>query len=263
MSGVLRRLIDTQVYLSHMFDKILPAMYRIDGNSNYRELFVPQYLRNRLIVYDVGGGRHPVISSVLKEQFALTVIGLDIDKHELAHAPHGTYDTTICADITRYRGRSDANLVLCNAVLEHVTNVEEAFAGIVSLLKPEGIAIVFVPSRNAIYARLNRMLPEYLKRYLLYKIFPQTKKKQGFPSYYHRCTPEDFEQIGGKYGLEIDSKRLYFMSAYFSCCFPCYVLWRIWILCFHFFAGEQAAETFAIAFKKRADTYDDNCQRPY
>lgn len=255
----LRKFITFQVWLSRKFDALVPLAYRIDGNSQYQQTIVPQYLGRRLKVYDVGGGSCPVISSEQKEQFGLQIIGLDIDVQALEQAPQGFYDSVICADIAEYTGTADADLVLCRAVFEHVRNVEKAFAGVASLLKPHGIAVLFVPSRNAVFARLNLLLPEPVKRWLLYTVFPHTKAKQGFPSYYHRCTPKDFEEVGKKYGLHVDSRWCYFMSAYFSCCFPCYVLWRIWIICFRFFAGEQAAETFTIAFKKLSEIpYDSH-----
>jgi SAM-dependent methyltransferase len=183
----------------------------------------------------------------------ITVVGLDIDENELRQAPADSYNEVICADISQYRGNSSADLVICQAVLEHVKDIDKAFVGIASLLKPDGTVIIFVPSRNAIYARLNLILPEEIKKYLLHKIFPHTKEGYGFPSYYDRCTPKDFEIIAQQHDFEIIEKRLYFVSAYFSFFFPCYFLWRMWILVFHFFAEDQAAETFSIALRKRRE----------
>ena len=41
------------------------------------------------------------------------MVGLDIDADELARAPPGAYDETVCADITRHVGKGDADLVVC------------------------------------------------------------------------------------------------------------------------------------------------------
>ncbi len=71
--------------------------------------------------------------------------GLDIDKEELIQAPEGSYDEIICTDITKYRGNLEADIVICQALLEHVKGVENAFMAISSILKPGGLALIFVP----------------------------------------------------------------------------------------------------------------------
>ena len=248
---ILRKFIHTQIYLAQSFDKILPGDYRIDGSHEFQTSFVPKYLKNHFKVYDIGGGKNPIITLTLKQQLAITFVGLDIDQQELDQAPTGVYDESICADITQHKGKGDADLVICHALLEHVNDVDAAFAGIASILKPGGIAVIFVPSRNALYARLNLLLPETIKKYLLYVIFPQTRSHQGFVSYYDRCTPKDFVYIAKHHGLEMIAKELYFVSSYFAFFFPLYILWRIWVLFFHILAGDQAAETFSMAFRKK------------
>lgn len=248
--SLVRKLVQSQIALSRQFDRLLPHKYRIDGNQDYLISFVPEYLQPGFKVYDVGGGKNPVISPMLKQKLSLTVIGLDIDKQELALAPAGAYNQIVCADILEYQGVQDADLVLCNAVLEHVQNVERALANIAGLLKLGGLVVIFVPSKNALYARLNVLLPERLKKFLLYAFFPKTRKNQGFKSYYDRCTPKDFERLGQRVGLTVQAKRVYFLSSYFSCCFPAYLLWRLWIIGFHRLYKDQAAETFSMALRK-------------
>jgi 2-polyprenyl-6-hydroxyphenyl methylase/3-demethylubiquinone-9 3-methyltransferase len=156
----------------------------------------------------------------------------------------------IVADITKYRGNGDADLVICQALLEHVVDVGEALFAIASLLKPGGIALIFVPSRNALFARLNLVLPESLKRRLLFTLFPESRLGQGFRSYYNQCTPRDFRRILEQRGLKIVEERLYYESAYFTFLVPLHILWRIWLLTFYAFARDQAAETFSMAIRK-------------
>jgi 2-polyprenyl-6-hydroxyphenyl methylase/3-demethylubiquinone-9 3-methyltransferase len=179
-----------------------------------------------------------------------TVVGLDIDAHELGQAPDGVYDETVCSDLAQYSGDGTADLVVCQALLEHVRDVPGAFRAIASILRPDGVALVFVPSRNALYARLNLMLPERLKRALLHGIFPHTKRDQGFPAYYDNCTPRDFRRLAAEHGLFVREMRCYYRSSYFSFFFPAYVVWRAWLLLFHTLAGEQAAETFTVVLQK-------------
>ena len=80
-------------------------------------------------------GNHPLLSMDEKVLWGLRVFGLDINDGELSKAPTGAYDATIRADITRYRGREDADVVICQALLEHVTDTNSAFAGLASILK--------------------------------------------------------------------------------------------------------------------------------
>jgi 2-polyprenyl-6-hydroxyphenyl methylase/3-demethylubiquinone-9 3-methyltransferase len=247
---MIRTLINTQIWLSRTFDKLLPEKYRIDGNQDFIHSFVPQYLKPNLKIYDIGGGKNPYLSLEKKTELRATIVGLDIDANELQHAPQGIYDEVVCADITHYQGHQDADLVICQALLEHVKDVKKAFASIASILKPGGIALIFVPSRNAWYARLNLIIPQGLKQKLLYTIYPHTKRLQGFKSYYDRCTPKDFYVLANEHSLLVQDERFYFISSYFSFFFPAYLLWRVWILGFHQLCGKQAAETFSMALKK-------------
>ena len=114
-----RRLIDFQTRLAGRFDRLLPQDLRVDGNRDFLDALVPEHLEPGSVVYDVGGGKNPVIGSERKAALGLTVVGLDIDDDELSAAPKGLYDRTVAADITNYRGQGDADLVICQALLEH------------------------------------------------------------------------------------------------------------------------------------------------
>jgi SAM-dependent methyltransferase len=246
----LRHLIDSQIQLTHRLDRLLPAEFQVDGNRDFLDHLVPGYLRPGALVYDVGGGKNPVIGSRIKTDLGLKTVGLDIDDAELAAAPQGLYDETICADIAAYSGRGDADLVICQAVLEHVPDADRAIRAIASVLKPGGRALLFVPCRNAVYARLNLLLPEGMKRRILYGVFPEMRRDHGFPAYYNRCTPAGFDYVGRRHGLIPETRRLYFTSGYFRFCLPLHAAWRVWLLLFRWMAGAEAAETFAVVFRK-------------
>ncbi len=249
-TAIVRPLVGSQKYLSKLFDKLLPEKFTLDGNRDFERSFVPSHIRDNVTVYDVGGGKSPLIGIDEKRRRNLTLIGLDVDPDELSRAPEDTYDETICADISSYQGRQDADLLICRAVLEHVADVEGAFRSIHSILKPGGLALVFTPSGNAMYARLNRMLPEKTKKALLFGVSPETRAKQGFRAYYDKCTPRDFRKLARDNGFVIEEERFYFISSYFSCFFPAYLLWRCWILLGCLMVRHQAAETFSVALRK-------------
>jgi len=246
-----RRLIDSQTKLSNRFDCLLPEDFRVDGNREYLDKLVPAFVQPRNVIYDVGGGKNPAVGVERKAELGLRVIGVDIDGAELASAPAGSYDQTVCADITGYQGPGDGDLVICQALLEHVRDTSGALRAISSILKPGGRALIFVPSRNAVYARLNLLLPEALKRKILFTVFPDMRRDHGFRAFYDRCTPAGFVGMAAQHGLLTEDCRLYFKSDYFRFCFPLHAAWRLWMLVFRLFAGRQAAETFTLILRKQ------------
>jgi 2-polyprenyl-3-methyl-5-hydroxy-6-metoxy-1,4-benzoquinol methylase len=248
----LRTIIDLQVRWSNRFDQLLPFRFRRDGNKDFLQDFTGPYLKPGTVVYDIGGGKQPMISAQSKMELGMRVVGLDINEKELRSAPAGAYDATICCDITGYHGRNDADVVVCQALLEHVMNTEDAIRAIESTLKPGGVALLFLPSSNAVYAKLNLILPEALKRAILFGIFPGAAKAQGFRAYYDRCTPGQIKHIADRLGLVTEELRLYYYSNYFAFLAPLYALWRAWTLAFYLVDRERAAETFSIALRKPA-----------
>jgi len=246
-----RRMIAIQVRLTERLDRVLPDRYRVDGNADYVYDLVPRYLARGLTVYDVGGGKNPLIGRECKAELQLHVTGLDLDQDQLSAAPAGCYDATVCADITEYRGRGDADLVVCQALLEHVRDTDSALGAIAGILKPGGRALLFVPSRHAVYARLNLLLPQRLKERILFGLYPERRRSQGFPAFYDRCTPAAMEAAAARHGLESEVRRVYFQSDYFRFCAPIHAAWRCWTLLFHSIAGDQAAETYSLVLRKQ------------
>jgi hypothetical protein len=101
-----------------------------------------------------------------------------------------------------------------------------------------------------VYARLNLLLPERLKRLVLFSVWPHACRGQGFRSHYHRCTPRDFCRMAESAGLVVVERRSCFISAHFTFFAPLHILWRAWIVAYRELAGLQAAETFGLALKK-------------
>lgn len=252
--GMLHNLIGafvkSQVLLSKWFDKLLPAKFHVDEYQDFVQSVIPKYFKKAGLIHDIGGGKRPYITADLKQLLCVTVVGLDIDESELKAAPEGIYDKLIVVDITKYKGDEEADLALCLALLEHVRNVEAALQGIASCLKRGGLACIFVPSGNALYARINKMLPESVKRKILFFLFPHRQETQAFPAYYDRCTPRDIKFIAGNLGFEVVEERCYYISAYFSFFFPLYFVWRLNQLVFYAIGKEQAAETFGMVLRK-------------
>jgi 2-polyprenyl-3-methyl-5-hydroxy-6-metoxy-1,4-benzoquinol methylase len=243
---IARRFIASQMALSRAFDQLLPRSFRIDGSKDFKQRIVPSYLRPGLVVYDIGGGARPCVDIETKRRLGLKVTGVDIEDDQLAKAPRGLYDRIIVTDITTYQERNAADLVVCKSTLEHVRSTEAALATMAGLLNPGGTLLVFVPSRNALYARLNLLLPQRVKMRLLSAFMPDRVDHLGFPAMYDHCTPRNFRRFAASNGLQIKELRPYYISSYFSVMFPIYVLWRIWILAYRAIAREHAAESFIL-----------------
>ncbi|VVB72446.1 Methyltransferase domain protein [uncultured archaeon] len=247
---VFRSLINSQIKICNKFDLLLPAKFRIDGYRDFSRSIIPKYLQEKSIIYDIGGGKNPYITAEMKATRNCSITGIDIDKNELNLAPEGIYNRAVASDITKYEGNGDGDLVICLALLEHVENVESAMKGIASCLKINGKACLFVPSKNALFARINTMLPEGFKKQILYSIFPGTRKLHGFPAYYDRCTPHEIKQIARSMGFVVLEEKYYYKSTYFSFFFPLYLLWRLHLYLFNLIAGDEAAETFGLVLRK-------------
>lgn len=249
--SLLRKFIHWQIRLSKGFDRIfLPESMRISGQGHFIHDIVPPHIKPKTRIYDIGGGSNPYFTKDQRYELQVENIGLDIDAKELNAAPDGTYTQTIVADLTRYMGDADADLAICQATMEHVKNTDRAFAAMASILKPGGTLLLFVPCRNAIFARLNLILPEGLKKKILFSIFPGKTEHSGFKAYYNRCTPQDFSAMAKSHGLNVIETHAYFASSYFAFFTPLYILWRIWVLIFRQITGDQAAESFSMVLIK-------------
>lgn len=239
---------------SSAFDrKFMPEKFLVDGNVDYLQRYLPENLEVTPVgvkVYDVGCGKNPAISIDVRNKLQATVIGIDLSRAELERAPASALDKCIEANICEYRGDGDGDLLLCQALLEHVPDVDKAFLAMSTMLRQGGKALIFVPSRNAVFARLNIFLPQRIKLWLLHAIFPNSRRDQGFPSFYNRCTPRDFRLLAAKHGFVVEELLTYYSSGYFSFFFPLYFLWRLWILFFEKLNSEQAAETFIIKLRR-------------
>ncbi|MBF0542856.1 MAG: methyltransferase domain-containing protein [Candidatus Riflebacteria bacterium] len=245
----LSKFFDFQKQLSLKLEKVFPKRLIIDGNTDFINSFIPKFLKKEIIVCDVGGGRTPFLKKEVKSRLNIKLKGIDKDIFELNSAPNGIYDEKFPADISLFRGKNDVDLLICQAVLEHVKEIKSAFVGLRSLLKKGGIALIFVPSKNAVYAKLNMFFPSQLKQFLLFNIYPESINKQGHEAFYKNCTPLEIKKLASETGFQIIESRFYYTSYYFTFLFPLHLLWRFWTMVIECYWGVQGAETFSIAFK--------------
>lgn len=200
--NVFRLFVALNQNLSRRFDSIFSDKIREDGNQYFLQKLLPKALQRNNVVYDAGGGFQPCITAVKKAVLNIELVGVDISGSELDAAPPRTYDRTITADICNFEGEEDADIVVCQALLEHVPNTPGAIKSMASILKPDGRIFIFVPSRNAVFARLNLISPEAIKLKLLHTFFPKKTGHAGFKAYYDHCTPSQIENLAVTNNLE-------------------------------------------------------------
>ncbi|MDV7144304.1 methyltransferase domain-containing protein [Tropicimonas sp. TH_r6] len=244
---MLRKLIDLNKRLSERFDRLFPAVYRIDGNTEFRLEQLPALIEDGQKIYDLGGGSRPYVSVTRRCLQQLHVVGVDISAAELNAAPDGSYDETIALDAADFRGVGDGDLAISQAALEHTEDTQAAILGIASSLRPGGVAAIFTPCRNAAFARLNILLPEGVKRRILLGFFPEKSDgHHGFPALYRNCTPSKMLEIAQSVGLSPVKVQTYWCSNYFTGIFPLHVLWRLWTVLAKTVFGPDMCETFVL-----------------
>ncbi|MGE0853310.1 MAG: class I SAM-dependent methyltransferase [Hyphomicrobiaceae bacterium] len=241
--------VDWNATACRALDRALPASWSVRGGADFSDRIVPPLIEPGMMIWDVGCGSRPFVSPERKAALRLRVVGCDIDQGELDKMPAGSCDWTFAADLCAYWGRGDADLVICKTVLEHVADVDAAFAALVSMTRPGGTIAVRVPCRNAWFARLNLMLPERLKRRILFSV-KADDGHSGFPARYDRCTPGHFRALAVRHGLELVELRAYWYAPYFYFFAPLWAAWRLWQACARPLAGDAVCETFTMVVRK-------------
>ena len=259
-ASIFRKFVALNVSVSKALNSMLPKRLSVDGNRFFLDQLAPDKFSANDLVFDVGGGSRPYISVEKKQELKLTIVGLDIDEIELLKAPQGSYDEIIAHDLCTFSGSQNANIVICQATLEHLPNTAGAVRAISTILKPGGSALIFAPSRNALFARLNLLLPQKLKEKILYTIEPgeEVVEHQGFPAHYDKCTPREIEELAKEFGLEITQRHLFWVSSYFFNFVPAFLIWRLWQGILYLVVKENAAETFAYVLTKPEDSVDES-----
>lgn len=189
---------------------------------------VRDHLACGMRVADVGGGKNPCMSADDGARLGLHYTGMDIDAEELSRAPQDVYQETRVVDLDIPAAGSEGgfDLVICLNTLEHVCDASVALQNLCRMLNPGGTLLVAAPCRHAVFARLNRRLPEALKRHLLFGLFPG-KRGDGFPARYDRASPPEYAAILEGAGLDVLRVERVYWSSYFTVFFPLYALWRL------------------------------------
>lgn len=226
MKNLLRRLVLGQIAACKVIDRRFFGSLTTDGNGEFCEL-VRQLVPPGTVIADIGGGKTPVFTVDEVNENGFKVTGIDIDADELSRAPAGAYSQVVVSAIERCEGPAVHDFVLAQSVLEHVSDGKGAATGIASLARPGGTIVTFCPCKRAWFARLNLLMPEALKRAVLFTVFPEKRKRQGFPAFYDGCTPSEMIWNMAAAGVSVTQVRYFYVSSYFMFFVPLYLLWRL------------------------------------
>lgn len=250
MAALIRRFVVWQVSLSKRIDRALFGAMSVDGNTAFVR-WVDRGVAQGSRLADIGGGKTPAFGPVDVQARDLEVVGVDIDPIELKAAPEGSYAQVVVGPIEDVRGASDCDYVIAQSVMEHVYDGRLAALGIASFARPGGTVATFCPCRRAWFARLNLLLPEAVKRRVLFAIFPEKRERQGFPAHYSGCTPAEMRDNMTSAGVDCIEIRYFFVSSYFMFFVPLYLLWRLATLPLMLLWPDRYCETFIFLGRKR------------
>ena len=191
------------------------------------ELTVAEAIKARpgLHVLDVGGGSNTAFASHRIPGSGTWLVGTDILEQQMRD--NRAIDARVVADACGGLPFKDESmdLVATRSVMEHLPDNARFLSDCHRVLRRGGVAICVMPSRRAPFAWLNRLLPEGLKRQMLFAFFPQWREACGFRAHYDRCAwpemPRAFE--AARFRIRRIEFR-YYQSIYFKFLVPLFLL---------------------------------------
>ena len=187
-------------------------------------------------VLDIGGGKRCMFADDCRNFTGIKIIALDVSAEELAF--NNDADEKIVFDITSGKrvpvDDGCIDMVTSSSVLEHLRDVEVAVKEVGRMLKPGGKFISLLPSKFALFAVINQLLPNWLARKVLFAVKPEAKGSQGFRAYYNRCWYPTLRNVLLRNGFgNMDFMFDYNQAGYFSFFVPFGLIALIWDCLMH------------------------------
>lgn len=229
MSNPLRAFININKKCHSLIAKIFPNT-KHSAYSHYREQ-VRNNLADRISVLDIGGGKRCSFAEECRKFTGIKITALDVSAEELAF--NHDADDKIVFDLASGNRvpleDASVDMVTSSSVLEHLKDIEAAVKEVSRILKPGGKFISVLPSKFALFAIINQMLPNWLARKILFAIHPAAKGFCGFIAYYNKCWYPAMKNLLAKHGFgNIDFMFDYNQSGYFSFFVPFGLISLIW-----------------------------------
>lgn len=175
------------------------------------------------VILDVGGGAECCFNAFKPP--GGRILCLDVSPQQLAN--NRDADELLLADATKEIPLPDASvdLIVSRAVLEHMESPQDFFRHSFRVLKPGSYCIHVFPCKMALFAIINRLLPQTLSRKILFYFKPDSRGKGGFPAYYHKCYYTGIKRVLMETGFDLKEIRHYYnQSVYFEFFLPFFLL---------------------------------------
>lgn len=215
--------------ISRRVSTYLPTR-KIDPFNDYEDTVtkVVKQIKNPLVL-DIGGGKQCFLAS--RNISNNRIICLDLQMRQLCANCDANY--LIMGDAMNIPlSDHSVDLVISRSFIEHVPSVATFFQEANRVLKKGGYLISVFPGKLALFAIINRFLPEYLSKKTLHHLVSTRENELGFKAYYDRCYFTGIKNLLNKTDFKVlDIKDYHFSSAYFEFFLPLFLISCVYEIC--------------------------------
>jgi 2-polyprenyl-3-methyl-5-hydroxy-6-metoxy-1,4-benzoquinol methylase len=155
------------------FETMSPAMEFVDNYNNWILSKFKPYIGQSLLEIGTGQGNFKKYIESIIQNYVSIDIDIEVIKRAKERDPQGNYIAIDASGDNFIQTISPFELdsVMCVNVLEHIPNHEKAMENMLSVLKPGGHLLLFVPAFNSLYNDLDS-LAGHIRRYKKKDILP-------------------------------------------------------------------------------------------
>lgn len=188
--------------------------------------------RGNQVIVDVGGGRSCRFAARRDPSLQNRIVCVDVSGDEMQF--NRDVDEKRVCDIMQdlpFEAES-VDLLVSRSVLEHLEQQDRFLANSYRVLKPGGVCVHLFPSKYALFALINQMLPAKISRWLVNSVFEGTKGILGFPAIYDKTYDTAFRSALAAAGLSVEEiQNGYYQSSYFSFFVPFFLISAFYEMC--------------------------------
>lgn len=178
-------------------------------------------------VIDVGAGKVWHFPNYYKEWYDIHLIGMDIDATETVG--NSALDEKIVGDVVEGIPvePNSVDLVMVRSGIEHFSDNERFLHNAFIALRPGGFLVAVFPNRYALFAVINRLLPQRIAKMVLRTTLGTDGSDEGlgFKAYYDRTNYGSFRKMYARVGFNaIYHLPAFYGSYYFQFFVPLFLL---------------------------------------
>jgi len=182
----------------------------------YREL-IEELInqKSNQVIVDVGGGSRCFYARRRRAMSKTRLIAVDISPTQLAS--NSDVDQAVASDVCSALPFASESIDVITScfVVEHLKDVNGFLNACAYVLKPGGVAIHLFPSRYAIFAVFNSILPHRWSLAVLKKLLGSEDGHSGFRAYYNACSRREFSRICESHGMIVKDVRFGYCQSYY------------------------------------------------